>query len=134
MDLGTGTGILALGAALLGAENVLAVDINPLAVSTALKNVSLNSLEGKVDVKVGSAEKFINHHCDLLLANIHYDIILKLIRQEGFFKKRYFIISGLMKKQVKNIRNELSKYPVTMMYEWDKDRIWHTMLGKVEAH
>lgn len=132
IDLGTGTGVLALGAALLGAENVLAIDINPLAVSTAVNNVKLNSLEGKVDVKVGRAENFIDYNCDLLIANIHYEIILNLIHNEAFYKKRYFILSGLMEKQANNIGNELSKYPVKIINEWRGNMIWHTILGKID--
>ena len=48
LDLGTGTGILAIAAALLGADSVLAVDMNPLAVRTALQNIRWNGLEERV--------------------------------------------------------------------------------------
>jgi ribosomal protein L11 methyltransferase len=131
LDLGTGTGILALGAALLGAERILAVDINPLAVRTALLNVRLNRFEERIEVKEGLAEKFIDHPSDLLIANIHYDIILKLTKGEGFLKKKCFILSGLMRSQARDIRLQLSNYPIEILHEWGNDMIWYTILGRV---
>ena len=131
IDIGTGTGILAIGAGLLGAESVLAIDINPLAVKTALNNVRLNGLEGIVEVKEGMAENFIGHQNDLLIANIHYDIILKLIKMGVFAKEKSFILSGLMQSQARDIKLELSKFPVEVIYEWNNNSIWHTILGRV---
>jgi ribosomal protein L11 methyltransferase len=132
LDLGTGTGILAIGAALLGAEKILAVDNNPLAVKTAALNVKLNGFEEHIEVRDGLAEDVINLPSDLLIANIQHDIILKLIKEKGFIKKKYFILSGLMRSQARNIRLELSRYPVDIIYEWDNDMVWHTILGKVK--
>jgi len=131
IDIGTGTGILAIGAGLLGAEKVLAIDINALAVKTALNNVRLNGLEGIVEVKEGMAENFIEHENDLLIANIHYDIILQLIKMGVFVKEKSFILSGLMQSQARDINLELSKYPIEVIYEWNNDGIWHTILGRV---
>ena len=131
IDIGTGTGILAIGAGLLGAEKVLAIDINALAVKTALNNVRLNGLEGIVEVKEGMAENFIEHQNDLLIANIHYDIILQLIKMGVFVKEKSFILSGLMQSQARDINLELSKYPIEVIHEWNNDGIWHTILGRV---
>ena len=133
LDLGTGTGILAIGAALLGAERVFAVDNNPLAVKTANLNVKLNGLEESIDVREGLAEDIVDTPSDLLIANIHYDIILKLIKGVGFIKKKYFILSGLMRSQARDIKLELSRYPVEIIHEWDNDMIWRTILGRVKG-
>ena len=63
IDLGTGTGVLALASALLGAQQVLAVDLNPLCVKTARKNVQWNHLESRIEVKEGRAEDFAELQC-----------------------------------------------------------------------
>lgn len=131
LDLGTGTGILAIGAALLGAETVLAVDSNPLAVRIALQNIRLNGLGERVEVEEGLAENFADYDCDLLVANIHYDVILKLVKGEGFLKKKCFILSGLMRSQARDIRFQLSQYPIEIVHEWNHDMIWYTILGRV---
>jgi len=133
LDLGTGTGILAIGAALLGAERVLAVDNNPLAVKTATLNVKLNGLEESIEVREGLAEDIVDSPSDLLIANIHYDVVLKLIKEGGFLKKKYFILSGLMRSQARDIKLELSRYPVEIIHEWDNDIIWRTILGRVKG-
>jgi ribosomal protein L11 methyltransferase len=132
LDLGTGTGILAVGAALLGAGSVLAIDINPLAVRTALSNVKLNGLEEKIEVKEGLAEKWGDHLSDLVIANIHYDVIIELIKGDGFLKKKWFIFSGLMRSQAENIRLALSEYPTEIVQEWNHEMVWHTFLGRVQ--
>jgi ribosomal protein L11 methyltransferase len=69
LDLGTGSGILAIAAALMGAERVIAVDINPVAVSVARENVAMNSVQGRVLVLEGSLDA-TKPPFDLILANI----------------------------------------------------------------
>jgi ribosomal protein L11 methyltransferase len=131
LDLGTGTGILAIGAALLGAETVLAVDNNPLAVKTAARNVSLNGLENQVTVTEGRAEDFMDYPFDLLIANIHHEVIYAILKEKGFLQKKFFILSGLMRSQARQIKSELSLLPVAITNEWDHDMIWHTIMGTV---
>jgi ribosomal protein L11 methyltransferase len=132
LDLGTGTGILAVAAALLGAERILAVDINPLAGRTALLNSQLNGVDDRIEVREGLAEDFMDDHSDLVIANIHFDVVSKLIAHDGFLKKKYFILSGLMRSQASDISAQLSRYPVEIMYEWDHDMVWRTVMGKVK--
>lgn len=54
LDMGTGTGILAIAAAKMGVERLLALDANPLAVSAATEDVALNNLSDKITVELGS--------------------------------------------------------------------------------
>jgi len=54
LDVGTGSGILAIAAALLGATRVIALDVDPVAVGVARENVALNGVEGRVQVVEGS--------------------------------------------------------------------------------
>jgi ribosomal protein L11 methyltransferase len=54
LDVGTGSGILAIAAALLGAARVIALDVDPVAVGVARQNVLLNGVEGRVQVVEGS--------------------------------------------------------------------------------
>ena len=56
LDVGTGSGILAIAAARLGASRVLALDTDPLAVQIARENVALNQVESIVRVEVGTAQ------------------------------------------------------------------------------
>jgi ribosomal protein L11 methyltransferase len=125
LDLGTGTGILSLAAAFLGAS-VLAVDLNLLAAQTAWHNVRLNQLEKKILVIQGTAEKAIDSPADLVVANIHGEVLLRMMESEGFRQKRRFILSGLMRSDAKEARRRLATLGIRIVGEWVQDGIWHT--------
>jgi ribosomal protein L11 methyltransferase len=129
LDLGTGTGLLALAAARCGCRCCLAVDLNALAATTAGINVRLNHWEDRILVVRGRAENFIDTPADLLIANIHYDIMRQLIRSPGFLTKKLFILSGLMRSEAGAVRDFLYTGPVKILREWSGDGIWHTFLG-----
>ena len=128
LDLGTGTGILALGAAMLGAEKVKAVDLNPLAVKTARRNVQINGLEGSIEVVEGLAEDFAEETADLVLANLHYTVIVKLLNSPSFMKKSWYVVSGLLRSQVREIRYRLGEVGLHVIREWEREGTWYTLL------
>ncbi len=130
LDIGTGTGLLALAASKLGCKRTLAVDRNFLAANTAIQNVRLNQIEDRVFVVQGRAEDFIDSSLDLVIANIHYDVMKHLITSQGFLKKKWFILSGLLRSQARDIRFRLSSQPVRILKTWEGDGIWHTFFGE----
>ncbi len=134
LDLGTGTGLLALAAARLGCKNVVGVDLNPLAAKTAGNNVRLNRLEDRIVITQGRAEDMIAYPTDLLIANIHYDVMHNLVNTAGFLAKKQFILSGLMRSEAKHIANLLQRHPVKIIKQWTQDGIWHTIYGKTEQN
>ena len=130
LDLGTGTGLLALAAVSLGCNRALAVDLNLLAAVTAEKNVRLNHLEEKILVVQGNAESLIECPADLLIANIHYSIMVELINSKGFQQKSLFILSGLLRSEAKHIASMLvAQQKVKIIKQWSTDGIWHTFYG-----
>lgn len=130
LDLGTGTGLLALAAAKLGCRQCLAIDFNLLAARTALTNVRLNRLENTVLVCQGQAECFISTPAELLVSNIHFDVMRHMVPSEGFSEKRTFILSGLLRSEAKQILQDLSGLPVRITRLWERDNTWHTILGE----
>jgi ribosomal protein L11 methyltransferase len=128
LDIGTGTGILALVAGFLGADDVTAIDPNPLAVKTAKRNVLLNHLEGIVNVIEGKAQEFVNHPADLVIANIHHAVIERLFTVKNFREKKRFIISGLMRSQIRDLKSQITKCGLKVIREWDHEMTWYTML------
>ena len=109
----------------------LAVDLNLLAAKTAEKNVRLNGLEKQIAVVQGYAEAFIDCPADLLIANIHYDIMQKLICTNGFSSKKHFILSGLLRREAKQVRIELERLPAKILKSWTHEGIWHTFYGEI---
>jgi len=131
LDLGTGTGLLAIAASRLGCPKTLGVDLNLLAVSTALKNIRLNRLQASVLVAQGRAEDFIDSPFDLVIANIHYDVMKHLVDAQGFITKKWFILSGLLRTQASDIAYRISRHPAQIIKKWEQDGIWHTFLGRI---
>lgn len=130
IDLGTGTGLLAIAAARLGSARTVAIDLNFLAAQTAARNVRLNQLNDRVLVFQGKAQDVIAYSADLVIANIHYDVMRQLIESEGFLTKKRFVLSGLLRSQAKHIADRLACYPVKILNHWTHGGIWHTFYGK----
>lgn len=80
LDLGCGSGILAIAAARLGAGRVLAVDNDPIAVKTAQENVVVNGVEETVCVLHGSLAEAEGGY-DLVVANILAAVIVEMARE-----------------------------------------------------
>ncbi len=133
LDLGCGTGILALAAARRGCSRVVAIDCNHLACSTARGNVLGNGLEETIMVVNAQAEAFTSLAADLLVANIHYGIMKEIIRTPGFLRQKWFVLSGLLRSEAAKVEQHLSSLPVHILRKWRHDGIWHTILGITEA-
>jgi ribosomal protein L11 methyltransferase len=129
VDLGTGTGILAIAAARLGCPLTLAVDRNRLAAKTAERNIRLNRMQQSILAIQGSADDLIQSPADLLIANIHYDVMKRIVRSDGFLKKKVFILSGLLRSEATDIENRLTELSVRIMNKSVRDGIWHTYWG-----
>ncbi|WAM30770.1 50S ribosomal protein L11 methyltransferase [Caldicellulosiruptor naganoensis] len=103
IDIGTGSGILAISAKKLGANRVLAVDIDDVAVKVAKENAALNNIEIEIrqnDLVFGIEERF-----DIAIANIIADIIIKLandiknvLKEDGLF-----ISSGIIEDRLDDV-------------------------------
>jgi ribosomal protein L11 methyltransferase len=78
LDVGTGSGILAICAALLGSTDVLAVDIDEDAVAIAAENVRRNHCEQAVTVRQGDLAAGVHGPVDLVVANLIAEIVCQL--------------------------------------------------------
>lgn len=125
MDVGTGSGILAIAAARLGAREVLAIDIDPNAVKVAKENVALNHVEDAVRVVVGDLCKSEAMPCDLAVANIVADAICMLAGPltRHLQKGRLLICSGIIREREQDVRDAAARAGYTLfdrieMGEW----------------
>ena len=78
-DVGTGSGILAMTAAKLGAKSIKAVDIDGVAVRTAMENIAKAGLADRIEVKQGDLLHGTEGKADVIVANILADIIILLL-------------------------------------------------------
>lgn len=114
-DIGCGSGILAIGALLLGAKTVYAVDTDPLAVQSTLSNRDLNRIspeslvpaEGSVDMVMQGLQKPV----DGIVCNILADVIIQLLPQMSQMIKpsSWGIFSGILVEQSVTVAESLEK-------------------------
>lgn len=110
MDLGTGSGILAIAAALLGATDVLATDIDPMAVRVARENARINHVDGIVRAAEADVLAGLGETADLVIANIITDVIL-LIAPAVFrhaVEGGAFLCSGISADRAGEVRAALA--------------------------
>jgi ribosomal protein L11 methyltransferase len=109
VDAGTGSGILAIVAARLGADRVYALDIDPVAVTVARKNSVLNSVDDKVEILEAGLELLPELEADVIIANLTASII-----EDGYIffknaKAKTLVISGFLKKEKRRIEELFSR-------------------------
>jgi ribosomal protein L11 methyltransferase len=132
LDLGTGTGILAIAAAKLGAEQVEALDLNPMAISTAAANCERNEVEDVVRLIRGDARDHLPD-AELLCVNIHFDFLEVFFDGPVLCNYRWAIISGFLKEKLARVRQLLPscvkvKEPVL------EEKGWITLILEIESN
>lgn len=100
-DIGCGSGILSIVAAKLGADHVIAVDLDSNAVEASKKNVALNQLQEKVRIFQGNLLDNISEKADIVVANIIADVIIQLSNSVPDYLKNeaLFIASGIINER-----------------------------------
>ena len=98
LDVGCGSGILSIAAALLGAKDVLGVDIDPIAVEVSKENLALNGVESVARAQFGDLTKGIEYKADVVVANLMADLVMLLSAdvRKHLVKGGYFISSGIL--------------------------------------
>ena len=98
LDIGTGSGILAIAADLLGAESSIGVDIDAQSVKTAIVNAEINGVSDKTEFLVGDLADKISGKYDIVCANIVADVVIRLFDNVADFMKDdgILIVSGII--------------------------------------
>lgn len=98
LDIGCGSGILALASVLLGAEKAFGVDIDAQSVKTAKENAVINKIDNKVGFEVGDLTEVVSGKYDVICANIVADVIIRLLPDAKNFMTDggVLIVSGII--------------------------------------
>jgi ribosomal protein L11 methyltransferase len=102
LDLGTGSGILSIYAAMLGAEELLGLDIDPEAIPNALENARINDVDQHFSARTGSMEQVrVRHYYDLVISNLIREGIIELFDRfvEVLKPGGTMILSGILDEQ-----------------------------------
>jgi ribosomal protein L11 methyltransferase len=138
LDLGTGTGVLAIAAAKLRAVSVLGLDTDPVAVKTARGNVVINAVSSGVQIKRGTLSlSFQSQHkgeFDLAVANITAQAIsdlasgfAKVLKREGIL-----IVSGIQAQGLDQVLVSLALVDFKLR-SIQRDGEWHAVIARLSS-
>jgi ribosomal protein L11 methyltransferase len=128
LDLGTGSGILAMAAARLGAGRVCAVDIDPDAVEVARENLAINGLAERIECSATTLEA-LDGPFDVILANILAEELVRLASQltARLARGGVLILSGILAEKEAFVRNGFASQPLAYL-ETARQGEWVAML------
>ena len=127
VDLGTGSGILALAAKCFGAGRVTGIDNDPAAISVAKSNARLNKVRGAT-FQLGDVQRWESAwETDVITANLYSDLLIKIMRK--LRGSRRLILSGILRSQRAELVHALQRnyFDIISMKRRGK---WMTILAR----
>ena len=131
LDIGTGSGILAIAALLLGAKSAVGVDIDALSVETALKNAVRNGVAERAEFIHGDLAERVTGKYDIVCANIVADVVIRLFENVKDYMKDdgYLIVSGIIDIRADDVRAAIEKHGFKTIKTVTKEE-WYAFLLK----
>lgn len=131
LDMGTGSGILAIAAAFLGAARVTAIDNDPIAVKAATENVLANGMRSRIEVKLGSMDA-ISGEFDLIVVNILAHVIQEMLTRDLARHLRpggQFIAAGILETQADDVLRTFAVHSLRLV-EKRREKDWVLLWAK----
>ena len=127
VDLGTGSGILALAASCFGAKRVVAIDIDPTAIATAEANARLNKIEN-VDFQLADVRSWNSaRRIDIATANLFSELLIHILPK--LKRSSCLILSGVLQTQEKEFVRALRRHKIELV-EVRRRGKWIAVLAK----
>jgi ribosomal protein L11 methyltransferase len=127
IDLGTGSGILALAARLLGAKRVIAIDSDPTAIRVAKENARLNKIDN-VTFRIGDVRHWrFPRKIDVVAANLFSELLVEILPR--LKHARRLILSGLLREQECDVRRALTRNKIDIV-EVQRRGKWVAILAR----
>ena len=109
LDLGCGSGILSILSQKMGAQNIIALDNDPVCKDNFIENCNLNKVNG-IKLIIDDVHNFSDYNQDIILANINKNNVVKIIKNfELSYSKAILIVSGLLDSDLTEIENNLNQ-------------------------
>lgn len=131
LDLGSGSGILGIAAAKLGADRVLAIDLDPQAVKATNENAGINGVTGILEAREGTLERAAGERFDIIVANISGLILERLSADiaRALAKGGLLVASGFLEDAVDRLKGafELAGLGIERVVE---EGVWRAILAR----
>ncbi len=135
LDVGTGTGILAIAAARLGAREIVGTDIDPAALEVARANVLHNGVSDRVRIEAAALADLIARKekpFGWVIANILAHVLVELLEQgmgELLEPGGWLVLSGFLRRQTPELRGALSAANLELLAQEQQDE-WTCIIGR----
>lgn len=128
-DIGTGSGILAVAAKLLGAKDVIATDIDSLAIKASSENAKLNNVE--FVIREGDLLDVVEEKADLIVSNIIAEILVRMIPDmlTRLNPGGLFIASGVIDERMDMMKEALGDFEILEVLS---DNGWNAIISRVK--
>jgi len=132
-DIGTGSAILAIAAALMGAKSVDAVENDERSLAFAAENVALNNLSDRITLSEGDLGSGLEGGYDLIVANIVTDVILRFLPQAAQLLKPggILVMSGIIDTRGQEVEEALPLAGFALI-DKEKEENWLALTGRME--
>ena len=139
VDLGTGSGILALAARLLGAQRVIGIDNDPVTISTAKANALANKIQG-VQFLVSDVRRWksppkslfrrsgYGGQVDIIIANLFSELLIEILPK--LKTARWMILSGILRNQQRDVTHALKRHKIDILQVRRRGK-WVAILASV---
>lgn len=131
LDIGTGSGVLAIASIKLGAAKAFGLDLDPVACHEARSNVVLNRLSSCIAIHETDLERFNGGRCELIVANLRPPTLRRIIPMLHQFSgpSAFWVFSGFRENEVHGIKEWLCSVRASMMRKYSE----HGWSGMVVA-
>ena len=124
LDVGCGSGILSIAAVLLGARDVLGIDIDPLAVIVSKENAAFNKLEDRISIVEGDLTKGVDYKADIVVANLMADLVVILAKdvRRHLNPGGLYVSSGILAEKKEEVAAKIREagFEIVEIYEEDE--------------
>jgi len=133
LDIGTGSGILAIAAAWLGAGSVVGCDVDPVSVEVAAENCIRND-QGAIRLVCGSVESIESNTADLVLCNLTADVIGRILGDVDRILKApaIAVFSGVLNSQSADLKEKLQQMGQTILQETSRGE-WCVLVSRKDG-
>lgn len=132
LDVGCGSGILSIAAALLGAGEVLGVEIDPVAVDIAKENILRNGVQKTARAQYGDLTKGIDFKADIIVANLMADLVMMLSKDAAkhLLPGGIYISSGILTEKEVLVADTMSSLGFRLL-EVKEDGMWCAIVAEL---
>ncbi len=127
VDLGSGTGILALAAKCFGGKSVIGIDVDPVAIATAKENARLNKIDN-LDFHLADVRRWnFPRKIDIVTANLFSELLIEVLPK--LKRSRWLILSGVLRGQEKELVRALRRNKIDIVQVRRRGK-WVAILGR----